>query len=350
MRRYSRCLFFGIFLIFLAAPTFSNPLPGAGTILHDVRPGKGITRVAWLSEWFSPLAGTPADTRVFIADSGKPGATVFVAGGTHSNEIAGILTAVLLVENALPSTGRLIVIPDINSSGSSWTESTKVPSWIRIDTPNGPRFFKYGARYTDSVHQGAPDPERYVHPKGGDALEGIEARNLNRVYPGKPDGTLTERLAYAVMCLLKAESVDIAFDLHEAGPESRLANMIVANPKNLDLAALAVINLEMDGVKMKLEPSDEAFHGLSHKEWGDETAALAFLIETPNPAQSTDNGNPVEDPQYPLAGRVATHLASIGAILDAWDMDCPADRRIEFAALPDWRTVEARGVGAFLNW
>lgn len=339
-----------LLVVLVTIPVFSEPAPGAGTILHDVRPGRGVTRVAWLSEWFAPLAGTPADTRVFIADSGKPGATVFVAGGTHSNEIAGILTAVLLVENAVPSEGRLIVIPDINSSGSSWTESTVVPSWIRIDTAHGPRFFKYGARYTDATQQGAPDPAQYVHPKGGAPLDGVESRNLNRVYPGKPDGTLTERLAYAIMSLLKQEKVDVAFDLHEAGPESRLANMIVANPKNLDMGALAVINLEMDGIQMKLEPSDEAFHGLSHKEWGDETQACAFLIETPNPAQSTDKGNPVEDPKYPLAGRVATHLASVKAILDSWNDGCAADKRIEFATLPDWRAVRDQGVGAFLNW
>lgn len=348
-RRFIRALL-GFFLWCVAVLAFADPAPGVATILHDVRPGRGVTRVAWLSEWFTPLAGTPADTRVFIADSGTPGATVFIAGGTHANEIAGILSAVALIEKAIPSTGRLIVIPDINMSASTWIESTKVPSWIRIDTPKGPRFFKYGARYTDPVHQGEPDPDRYQHPKGGEALEGAEARNLNRVYPGMPDGSLTERLAWAVMSLLKTEAVDIAFDLHEAGPESRLANMIVANPKNLDLAVLAVISLEMEGIRMKLEPSSEVFHGLSHREWGDETKASAFLVETPNPAQSTEKGNPIEDPHYPLAGRIATHLASIEAILDAWNMDCPPDKRIAFTAFPDWRMVEAVGVGAFLNW
>jgi len=108
--------------------------------------------------------------------------------------------------------------------------------------------------------------------------------------------------------------------------------------------------LEMDGIKMKLEPSSEVFRGLSHREWGDETKAYAFLIETPNPAQSAEKGNPVEDPQYPLVRRIATHLASIGAILDAWNTECPPDKRIEFTAFPDWRAVEAQGVGAFLNW
>ena len=333
-----------------AAPSPGVP-PGTATILHDVRPAQPAerVRVAWLSEWFDGLAGTPADTRVFIIDSGAPGATVFIAGGTHANEIAGILTAVLLAERAMPSAGRLLVIPDLNNSASTYTESAKMPSWIRIDTAHGPRFFKYGARFTDPVHQGAPDPERYIHPKGGDVLDGAEARNLDRAYPGAPDGNLTQKLAWAVMTLLAREHVDVAFDLHEAGAESRLANMIVANPKNLDTAALAVINLEMDGLSMKLEPSSEPFHGLSHREWGDTTNAYAFLIETPNPAQSSENGNPTEDPKYPLALRVATHLASIGAILDAWNDGCAADRRIVFSYYPDWRVVQDQGVGALLN-
>ncbi|HPV59020.1 MAG TPA: succinylglutamate desuccinylase/aspartoacylase family protein, partial [Rectinema sp.] len=187
-------------------------------------------------------------------------------------------------------------------------------------------------------------------PKGGDSFEGSESRNLNRVYPGKPDGTLTEQLAWAVMTLLKNEKVDIAFDLHEAGPESRLANMIVANPKNLDLGALAVINLELEGINMKLEPSSDVFHGLSHREWGDETNAFAFLIETPNPAQATDKGNPVEDSKFPLEERVATHLATIEAILDAWNSDSLPDKHIEFSMFPNWQDIKEQGIGKILNW
>ena len=350
MRRSVFLLLICIFSCLILSPICSDPSLGANTILHDIRPGKGITQVLWLSEWFAPLKGTPSDTRVFIADSKKPGATVFVAGGTHANEIAGIMSAVILVENAIPSYGRLIAIPDINMSASTWTESTIVPSWIRIDSPHGARFFKYGARYTDPVHQGMTDPDRYKHPKGGDSFEGSESRNLNRVYPGKPDGTLTEQLAWAVMTLLKNEKVDIAFDLHEAGPESRLANMIVANPKNLDLGALAVINLELEGINMKLEPSSDVFHGLSHREWGDETNAFAFLIETPNPAQATDKGNPVEDSKFPLEERVAIHLATIEAILDAWNYDSLPDKHIEFSMFPNWQDIKEQGIGKILNW
>lgn len=325
------------------------PQLGAGTILHDVRPGAGVTRTTWLSEWFEALAGTPADTRVFILDSGKPGAVVFVAGGTHANEIAGILTAVTLVENAVPQSGKLIVIPDLNNSASTWTESNQVPAWIAIQTANGTRFFKYGARLTNIVHQGSPDPESYRHPDGGDVFEGWESRNLNRAYPGAAQGALTQKLACAVMELLKRENIDVAFDLHEAGPESRLANMIVANPKNLDMAAFAVLNLELDGFRMKLEPSSDTFHGLSHREWGDRTQAASFLIETPNPAQSNNAANPAEDPSYPLKGRVMTHLASIEAILDAWNMMNDAGRTITFAAWPSRDVLNTNGLGSILK-
>lgn len=345
-KRYSKALVMVVLLLVAAA---GLPAQGASTILHDVRPDPAVTKIAWLSEWFSPLAGTPADTRVFILDSGKPGATVFVAGGTHANEIAGILTAVLLVESAVPQTGRLLIIPNLNNSASTWTESTQLPAWIAIRTPSGTRFFKYGARYTNRVHQGTPDPEQYIHPKSNERLEGQESRNLNRVYPGKPDGTLTERLAWAVMQLLKQEHVDVAFDLHEAGPESRLANMIVANPKNLDMGAMAVLSLELEGIKMKLEPSSESFHGLSHREWGDETPACAFLIETPNPAQSLDSADPAEDSAYPLSVRVATHLASIQAILDAWNADAPEGKKATFTRWPEWENIARQGVGSFLK-
>jgi predicted deacylase len=328
----------------------ASPLPGATTVLHDVRPGQGVTSVAWLSDWFPPLAGTPADTKVFILDSGKPGPVVFIAGGTHANEIAGIVAATVLVEHAIPSTGRLLVIPNLNNSASSWTEHPGTPAWIAVPTPRGVRFFKYGARYTSPVHQQKPDPTQYRHSAGGDAFEGSETRNLNRVYPGSPDGTLTERLAWAVMELLCRGKVDIAIDLHEAGPESRLAYMIVANPKNLDMAAMAVLALELEGISMKLEPSSETFHGLSHREWGDATNAVSFLIETPNPAQATDRGNAVEDPRYPLASRVATHIASITAILEAWNETCAPASGIRFERWPDWREVARLGPGSFLNW
>jgi predicted deacylase len=129
---------------------------GAATILHDVRPGPGISRVTWLSDWVPGLEGTPVDTRVFILEGSTKGDTVFVLGGTHENEIAGIMTALLLVEKARVVSGRLIVITNGNNSAATWNERLGEPAWIALNTRSGTRFFKYGSRLTNPVHQMIP--------------------------------------------------------------------------------------------------------------------------------------------------------------------------------------------------
>jgi len=336
--------------VFCAAQAGSAAPPGRSTILHDVRPGPGVTRTAWLSEWFPPIAGTPVDTMVYILEGPKPGDTVFLGGGTHANEIAGIMTAVLLVEKARVVEGRLIVIPNMNNSAVTWNEKTGEPAWISLKTPSGTRFFKYGSRLTNLVHQGIADPARYIHPDSEELLPGNESRNLNRAHPGNPRGTITEQLAYAVTALIDGEKAAIAFDLHEAGPESRLANMIVAHPKNLDAGALAKLDLELGGLKMSLEPSSETFRGLSHREWGDATGAAVFLIETPNPGQGNASAfDTVDDPSYPLSGRVATHLATVLACISAQTLVSGSETPFTLEGLPEWQEILANGIGFYLR-
>ena len=272
-----------------------------------------------LSDWAPTLKNSPGDTPVYILEGKEPGGTVFVAGGTHGNEIAGIMAAVTLVEHATVQKGRLIVIPHANNSAITDKDPERPgPAFITLTTPSGERRFLYGSRRTKAAHQGAPDPPKYRHPnpKSAEALEGTEARNLNRAYPGVADGTLTQRMAFGIMQVLRTERVTIAFDFHEAGPDSRLAWMVVANPKNLETAAAAVLDLEAQGLAMKLEPSDETFRGLSHREWGDETPAQAFLFETPSPSMVSDTRGVdfVDDPKLPLVapGRRAAGVVRRG--------------------------------------
>ncbi|HAZ20721.1 MAG TPA: succinylglutamate desuccinylase, partial [Clostridiales bacterium] len=59
----------------------------------------------------------------------------------------------------------------------------------------------------------------YIHAGSGQQLSGSETRNLNRCYPGRPDGNLMEKTAYAIVQLIKNEGVDLTFDLHESSPE-----------------------------------------------------------------------------------------------------------------------------------
>ena len=328
------------------------PVAAQHPFVHDVRPGPGVVAVGQLSDYLAVLKGTPGDTKVYLLEGKAPGATVFVAGGTHANEIAGIMAAVLLVERAGVSAGRLIVIPNANNSAVTFSDPERPgPEWITLATPGGPRRFKYGSRRTNPAHQGAADPPKFHHPQSSEEIEGAEARNLDRAHPGRADGTLTEKIAAAMLALLKAEKVDVAFDLHEANPGGRLAWMLVANPKSVELAAVAVLGLEADGIAMKLEPSSETFRGLSHREWGDATPAQSFLIETPNPGmgENPKNADVVNDKELPLSRRVGVHLATMMAVLSAWNDAAAPGRIATITGLPSLADLQARGVGAFLK-
>ena len=318
----------------------------------DIRPGPGVTAVKKLSAYLPSLANTPGDTFVYFLQGNEPGGTVFVAGGTHANEIAGVMAATVLVEHVQVQKGRLIVIPHANNSASTYPDPTReVPAFYTIKTAGGERRFRYGARLTKPEHQDATDPAKFRHPKSAEELDGKEARNLDRAYPGRADGNLTERVAWAILRLLKTESVDVAFDLHEAPPESRLASMIVAHPKSLDLAALAILDLDAAGIGMKLERSSESFRGLSHREWGDDSQAHAFLFETRHPGmvRNTAGVDVVNDAQNPLAARVGMHLASLRAILDSYNSTVSPLRSIELNNVPSAPALTESGLGAFLN-
>lgn len=340
-------------LLLISVPAAAQVAVPSGTPLaHDIRPGPGVTMVKELSQYAPSLANTPGDTKVYILDGAEPGATIFVAGGTHGNEIAGIMGAIVLVERVRVQKGRLIVVPHANNSAIGDVDPERPgPAFITLATPGGERRFRYGSRRTTPAHQGAPDPAIYRHPGSTEELAGAEARNLNRSYPGVADGTLTQRMGYAILQLIKAEKATLAFDFHEAGPESRLAWMVVANPRNLDLAAAAVLDLESQGLTMKLEPSSATFRGLSHREWGDASGALAFLFETPSPSMVNDTAGVdfVHDAKLPLAKRVGGQLASFAAVLAAYNADAKPGAAAVLLDLPSMPAVEKAGVGAFLK-
>lgn len=327
-------------------------VPPGQPVVHDIRPGPGVTSTRMLSEWAPSLTVTPGDTKVYVLEGTEPGDTVFVAGGTHGNEIAGIMAAIVLVERARVQKGRLIVVPHANNSAVSDVDPERPgPEFFTLTTASGDRRFRYGSRRTKAVHQGAPDPVKYRHPTSDEELAGTEARNLNRSYPGVADGNLTERMAHGILRLIQQEKAVLAFDFHEAGPESRLAWMIVAHPKNIDTAAAAVFDLEAQGLSMKLEPSSPTFRGLSHREWGDASDAQAFLFETPSPSMVDDTKgvDVVNDPTLPLSKRVGAQLASFAAVLAAHNADRAPERQVVILDLPSMSEMEKAGVGAFLK-
>jgi len=325
-------------------------IPSTPPAVHDVRPGPGV-KTRMLSDYIPALARTPGDTAVYVLEGQEPGGTVFVAGGTHANEIAGSMAAIVLVEQAKVRRGRLVVIPYANNSASTYPDPRRPggPKAYDITTSSGTRTFAIGARLTRPEHQGEPDPPGEQAPSPEYAADNL-SRNLDRQYPGKPDGNLTQRVAYAIVSLLRKERVDLAFDLHEAPPGSRLAMMVVANPKNSGLAAEALLALEAKGLKMKLEESSADFKGLSHREWGDATPAKAFLFETANPAFLKEKpGDPVSDPEWPLAKRAGIHIETLLMIIDAYNSGVPVTKQVELLDLPSLEELEKFGLGHFLR-
>lgn len=71
----------------------------------------------------------------------------------------------------------------------------------------------------------------------GDPLDTF-SYDMNRLYPGKPDGYPTERIAYAHWQAMK-DNCDLQIAIHSGGEHSYLAHMIFAsdNPQSFELAA-----------------------------------------------------------------------------------------------------------------
>lgn len=335
-------------------------------------PSDGLTEEKHLSDYFSGLKKTPGDTPVFIFQGKNPGGNLLILGGTHPNEPAGYVTAVLLAENIRVQTGKVIIIPWANHSGFSHDDPHEGnPQRFPLETPTGRRWFRYGSRLTNPVHQW-PDPALYINPTG-QKLAGTECRNLNRCYPGRRNGSLTEKIAFGIIELIKAEKVDLALDLHEAAPEYPVINAIVFHDNSAEMAAIALLELQLLDLEFRLEASPPNLRGLSHREWGDHTGVKAILLETANASHGRLKGKPSaalitegKDKNYvkagklgrlfvpfgeegiPLSLRLARHLAAVQALASALqEIDPPKALCIE--GWPSPQQILEQGIGPFLT-
>lgn len=336
---------------------------------EPIYPGKGVTEVTMLSRWFPELKGTAADTEVYILDSGKPGASMLVLGGTHPNEPSGFISAVMLIEYCQPTEGVLYVIPRTNNSAFTCTDPQEAaPMKFFIDTENGTRWFRFGSRATNPTDQW-PDSEVYVHASSGQTLSGSETRNINRAYPGRKDGNLTERAAYGITTMIQQENITITVDLHEASPEYTTVNAIVAHEDALELANMALWEVE-DLFKITVEKSPTNLHGLTHRELGDYTDTLALLMETANASQGRLHGRidsnlvvngidkfytradsygavtvPFSSEGISLSERCARHITCIVQFTEQYFGDAGT---ICLGNMPSYQQILKNGIGSYL--
>jgi len=123
--------------------------------------------------------GTDYETPVYIIKTDYKKPAIMIVAGTHGNEKAGIKAAEYLKENLHIERGTLIIIPKANILACEEN--------IRCFPPE---------------------------------------INLNRVYPGNPQGNPVEKLAYEIFNLIKKYDIGLLVDLHESIEFYR------KNPKN----------------------------------------------------------------------------------------------------------------------
>lgn len=335
--------------------------------------GEGVTSIQKLSDYLPSLKGTSGDSDIYVFKGEEEGGSTLVLGGTHGNEPSGLMAAILLVENAKVDKGTLYVIPRTNGSGFTHNDPQEgSPQRFHIKTPFGERWFRYGSRATNPLDQW-PDPDVYVHASSGQNLSGNETRNINRAYPGRADGTYTEKVAYAITELIRQNDINLTIDLHEASPEYPVINAIVAHENAMGIASQVAMNLEFEDISISLEPSPVSLRGLTHRELGDFTNTYAVLMETANAAQGRLRGKtnealvltgiddryveaqklgrlyvPYDETGHPLEERVGRHLSGIMQFITVMGENEP-DKEMLVENVPIYADLLENGIGNYLK-
>jgi predicted deacylase len=335
---------------------------------------QGVTQVKKLSDYFPGIKGTINDSNIYVLEGTKPGGTILILGGTHPEEPGSRLTTWILAENAEVYQGRLLVINSANRSATTVTRlGGGYPPDFTIPTKWGGQKFRMGDRWSNPLDQW-PDPEAYIHYPSRQELAYVDIRNLNRAFPGRANGTLTEKTCHALTQLIKKEQVDIVIDLHEAELQYPVISTIVAHEKGQDLAALASMMISgTEGFSIGMEYSPPALHGLSHREVGDHTQAISLLLEAPEPFLDATRGRTnrelllegkdefvvkagkhgllfekMDENGWPVEVRVGRHCSTILQILELWSEENP-EKSVMVKGVPRYAEVIEKGIGNFLH-
>src|SRR5512136_295769 len=332
-----------------------------------------FTRQIPLSAYFDGIRGTLMDVPVFVFDSGVPGGSVLILGGAHAYEPASPVTAYVVMENIAVTRGRVFVIARANMSASTQGMlGNAYPPFFRVKTSWGEKKYRIGDRETSPLEQW-PDPFTFVHYPSTQNLAYQDSRNLNRTFPGRADGNLTERTSFAISELIRREKIDLTIDVHEASLGYPVVSTYVCHQRAEELCMMAAMVLSAEQFPMKTETSPKSLRGLTHREVGDFTDSFAVLMESPEPFIDKFVGPMTEDlmvtgrdefeqtaadrgllyADYNIKTgasidyRVARHLGGAAEIVKQMGEFYPAKR--VGASWPTFAEVMRHGVGYFLH-
>lgn len=214
-------------------------------------------------------AGTDNETPAYIIQTPIKKPIIMILAGTHGNEVAGIEAAEYLKDNINIEKGTLIIVPRTNI----------------LAYEKGLRNF----------------PQNI---------------NLNRVYPGNPQGNSVEKLAYEIFDLMKSYDIDLLIDLHES------IEFYKKNPKNygqtivLDSNDYYLFDLSSTIVKEMNEgivDNNNKYQVLVDPIKGSTAYSAHHQLGIPAITFETCR-------KLPLSFRIDEHLRFIKIILFKWDM------------------------------
>lgn len=371
-------------LILLIAAAFGI-LAGADFLrMHEDEPivrTQEVTDIRMLSYYEPNLAGTAMDTEIYIFDSGKPGGTMLVLGGTHPNETASGISSIAMIENMSVSAGRVFIIPRTNHTGFTHTSPIDgMQDFFTVTLDDGStRTFRVGNRLTNPVYQW-PDRTYFLGSSGRELAgsETPEIRNVDRMYFGDGNGVLTEQVCYGVYKLILAENVSLCMDMHEGSPEFLYLDCTMVNSRKDNAAAMGIgsdmsMSMMFDGLNMRTEYSGVKSYGLSHRSLGDNTDCYMYLMETYNPSMGPLHGKMDDDliingrepnyyqaykdgyvyfetPEtgYKLESRVARHMVCLKYLAEAWTRYYP-ESPIVIEGIGDYQSLVEIGLGGLLK-
>jgi len=336
--------------------------------------GPGVTKVAKLSEFSEGLKGTMADTDVFFLEGKEEGGKVFIMANTHANEPAALLASLIFIENAVVEKGTLIIIPQFNHSASRNTRpGDGYPLYFEIPTEWGSKKFRMGNRDASPLDQW-PDPDVYIHYPDKQLLSFLDVRNTNRTWPGRANGPLMERVTHGAMQLMREENVDMAVDIHGAETMFPVTNCIVAPEKSVRIATMATLTIKArEGFDSHVEPSPSGFRGLSHREIGDYSETMPFLLEAPIPFLDQPTGPktvkllldgkdpfllslskkgklfvPYDETGWSMEKRVGQHCSVVLELMLQFSRRLP-EKKIEVRSVPRYAEIVKNGVGYYFH-
>ncbi len=160
------------------------------------------------------LSDSPFEMSLYIIESPVEGPTIMVIGGIHGNEPAGYMAAEDIASWAI-NRGKLLVLPRANK------------------------------------------------PAISEAVRTVEGNHdLNRIFPGNPDGEGTEIIAAEIYKIMEEFSPDWIVDLHEALHCERfypgMLGQTFIYPREAE--SLDIVNTLLESVNRKI--NDEAEHFL----------------------------------------------------------------------------------------